>query len=445
MSQAPRPQSNFLQTMLLVSMVFMGYLLITNAFRPVDDTRTTAQVRAELERLNAERMDVSIARLFETYRRKVEADAAAGRISSQQALALKLQGATLVADTQFKAGYMRGELARFNAAYVLLNRWYRRHGNDPVWTQEVRVAAEREHPRTVVTPAQVYEEVQREMSERYKDDLILGVVPGWRIIDFLVGLTGHVPGFSYAFAAFILALLVRAIIWPLAQNQLMWGRKMMQLQPLVKEIREKYQKKGGARMTPQEQQKLQVETMGLYRTYGINPVAGCLPALVQFPFFILVYYCMVHYRFEFKNGTFLWINPATSEAMGRWFAPSLGDMDVPLLIIYGISMIITTLLAPVSDPANARLYRGLGIFLAIFFTITMFFWPFPSAFVLYWIFLNVFATIQSLRAYRLPLPPLVKVNAPHGAAIPVDPTMNGTMFGKTGTPKAHKPKPKRKK
>lgn len=444
MSQPAKPQGNFLQTMLLVTMVFMGYLLITNSFRGAPDDRQLEEVKASMVRLNAERKDLSIAREFEVYKRKVDEQLRAKKLTDKRALELKLEGATLVADTQYKGGFLQNDLNRFNNAYALLNGWHRDHATEPMWTQEVTVAAEKEHPRTIVTPKLVYDDVQSEMSRRYKDDLIMGFVPGWKIIDSLVAMTGRVPSFSYVFAAFVLALVVRAIVFPLAQRQLMWGRKMSQLQPLVKELRAKYEKKG-QRIAPQDQQKLQMETMQLYQTYGINPVAGCLPAFVQLPFFILVYVCMTHYRFEFKAGTFLWVNPSTSASVGSWIAPSLGDMDVPLLIIYGISMIVTTLLTPVSDPSNARTQRMIGVGMAVFFTITMFFWPFPSAFVLYWIFLNLFATAQSLRAYRLPLPPLVKVNAPNGAVIPVKPTLNGTMFGSTGTPKAHKPKPKRKK
>jgi YidC/Oxa1 family membrane protein insertase len=73
----------------------------------------------------------------------------------------------------------------------------------------------------------------------------------------------------------------------------------------------------------------------------------------------------------------------------------------------------------------------------------MFFWPLPSAFVLYWVFTNVFATIQMLRAYRMPAPPLVKVNAPGGGVYPTDLTKtNGAITGK-GTPVRHRAKKKK--
>src|SRR5204862_4714319 len=121
--------------------------------------------------------------------------------------------------------------------------------------------------------------------------LVYGIFPVYKIIDSLFSLTGSVPSFIYAFAAFLLALVVRAIIFPLAQKQLMWGRKMQQLAPLVKEIREEYTDKKTKQVTNQAE--LQQRTMALYAEYGINPLAGCLPAVVQLPLFLTVYQFML--------------------------------------------------------------------------------------------------------------------------------------------------------
>jgi YidC/Oxa1 family membrane protein insertase len=119
-----------------------------------------------------------------------------------------------------------------------------------------------------------------------------------------------------------------------------------------------------------------------------------------------------------------------------------------LILIYGISMVVTSLLTPVSDPSNAKQSRLLGVGLSVFFGIVMFFWPVPSAFVLYWVFTNILATAQSLWAYRLPLPPLQKKNTPTGgifsaqAASSTGPLTAGPR--KTGVPQRHKPKKKKK-
>lgn len=443
MSQ-PNPKANFIQTLLLMAVIYLG---ITFFLRPggggAPDTRKVNEIYAQMLELNRQIRDNSIEKELPKLNTAADAALKANTIDATQAERYKLQGAVLVADTRLKAAIQRNELARANLAYMALQGRHRSMQNNPLWVEPVTISGHKDFPRTSVTAQQMYADASARLNNFYKQDLILGFIPGYQMIHVLVEVTGSIPWFSYAFAAFLLAMVVRALIWPLAQRQLMWSRQMTQLQPYVKELQDAYAKKdpsGSFRSSPEFQQKM----MGLYKEYGINPAAGCLPALAQMPLFLLVYQCMVHYRFEFLNGTFLWINPGTSAASNGFIAPNLGEMDYILLVIYGISMVVTTLLAPVSDPTNAKQQRIMGVSVAVFFTVMMFFWPLPSAFVLYWIFTNVFSTIQSLRAYRLPLPPLVKVNAPHGAVLPVaTPSLNGGMFGSTGSPKS-KPKPKRK-
>ena len=104
----------------------------------------------------------------------------------------------------------------------------------------------------------------------------------------------------------------------------------------------------------------------------------------------------------------------------------------------------------------------MGIGISCLFTFFMFTGAFPvvSGFVLYWTFTNIFATVQSLRAYRLPLEPLQKVNTKDGGVYPTDPSQvfpwmkaakdkptppkNGKpsidTSKKTGKPQQHKPK-----
>jgi len=83
-------------------------------------------------------------------------------------------------------------------------------------------------------------------------------------------------------------------------------------------------------------------------------------------------------------------------------------------------MVTATLLTPVSDPSQAKQQRWMGAGISIIFTFFMFTGAFPvvSGFVLYWTFTNILATAQSLRAYRMPLPPLLKLNAQGGGVLP---------------------------
>ncbi|MBI3721866.1 MAG: membrane protein insertase YidC [Fimbriimonas ginsengisoli] len=263
----------------------------------------------------------------------------------------------------------------------------------------------------------LFDHARETLSQANQRDLTYGILPGYDIIDFLVRMSGSRPGLSYWLACLILAVLVRAAVYPLSQKQYMWGRQMGQLQPLTREIKEKYK---------DDVQTQGLKTMELYREYGMNPYAGCLPALIQLPLFLTVYQFMLRYRFEFQKGTFLWINPSIDISNG-WFAPNLGMEDKLLVIFYAITMVVSTLLMPITDPSNARQQRLISVGISVVFAASMLFgaFPVPAAFILYWTFTNILATAQAIRAYRSPLPPLVKVNSPTGGVYPAPSVKTG--------------------
>ncbi|MEJ5170622.1 MAG: membrane protein insertase YidC [Fimbriimonadales bacterium] len=424
-----RPQSNFFQTLLMVTVIFLAVQMFLGSSNRAPDTSTLQETIAKMRELNAQVRDDSISRLKPVALGKLSDAEKKNEITKEQADRTRLEIQVLVSDTLLKAGTRLKDFNKLTIAYNDLSALESQFRDKPVWRERFRVGMDKEFPRTETSAEELKTLTGQKLRELGMSTPVWGFFPGFQMVDFLVRITGSVPSFSYAFAGLLLAIFVRALVWPLAQKQLMFGRQMAQLQPLAAELREKY--------TGQE---LQQKTMELYREYGINPMAGCFPALIQMPLFLLIYTSMLHYRFEFEKGTFLWIGSSLSEKYPWFFAMNLGHKDYLLIILYGISMVVTTLLTPVSDPNNARQQRLMGISIAVLFAIMMFFWPVPSAFVLYWIFTNILATIQSLRAYRLPVPPLVKINAPGGGVFPVDPKTVGGV--RTGAPKVHKTKKK---
>ena len=422
-----RPQSNFFQTLLMVTVIFLAVQMFMGSGNRAPDTSTLPETIAKMRELNAQVKDDSISRLKPIALGKLSDAEKKKEITPEQADRTRLEIQVLVSDTLLKAGTRLKDFNKLTVAYNDLSALEAQYKDKPVWRERFRVGPDKDFPRTETSAEELKALTGQKLRELGMSTPVWGFFPGFQMVDFLVRITGAVPSFSYAFAALLLAIFVRALVWPLAQKQLMFGRQMAQLQPLAAELREKY--------TGQE---LQQKTMELYREYGINPMAGCFPALIQMPLFLLIYTSMLHYRFEFEKGTFLWIGSSLSERYPWFFAMNLGHKDYLLIILYGISMVVTTLLTPVSDPSNARQQRLMGISIAVMFAIMMFFWPVPSAFVLYWIFTNILATIQSLRAYRLPVPPLVKVNAPGGGVFPVDPKTVGGV--RTGAPKVHRKK-----
>ncbi len=438
-----------MQTLLLALVLFLGFQLFFGPRGP-GDTRTSDTILTSLRELNAKAEDPvqrgAVASRVQSERslldRRTREEEQAGKLTAGQGKERRLEAMVLTGHTLMRAGAVGQDTGPLTVAYFMMNAEDKQFGEE-LWSRKsFAVKASESFPASELSAKLLLEQVIGELHTQSKNHLILGFLPGFRFIDYLVNLTGAIPGFSYAFAAFLLALIVRALIWPLAQKQYLWGRQMSRLQPLVKELKERYTDKKTGKLT--NMQEFNQKQMALFREYGFNPMAGCLPMLIQIPYFLIVYQCMVQYRFEFQKGSFLWINPSLGQASGGWVAPNLGERDYILVAIYAVSMVVTTMLTPVTDPSNMRQQRIMGVGIAVFFSITMFFYPLPSAFVLYWVFTNLFTTAQMLRAYRMPLPALVKVNAPGGGVLPVEPTprSNGQPRS-TGVPVKHRPKKKR--
>ncbi|CAN5729897.1 hypothetical protein BH11ARM2_BH11ARM2_31060 [soil metagenome] len=421
MAKPARPKGNFLQTALLMAAIFIGMqLLFPNKGNQGttygnQQVETPAQMRTALLDADAKLNDVSANRLLQAYNGAIDSQVKENKLTEANAQARKIEAAVIAADAQYKAGIARNDTSRMRNAYHTLVGFQNRYQNSPEWQREYGVPDTTQDQRfgwSAWTGESLYQKVVDSISERGKHDLIWGFIPGgYSLVDGLVRLTGANPSLSYALAALFLAFLVRAAVFPLAQKQIMAGRYMAQLVPLLNDIKKQYEG---------DQPTIQRKTMELYSEYGVNPVAGCLPAFVQVPLFLTVYQCMLLYQFEFQKGTFLWVNPNTAKLAPGLIAPNLGQLDPALIIVYGIMMVISTLMTPVSDPTQIKQQRLMGIGMSIIFPVGMLFglFPVPGAFVLYWTFLLMFSSLQSYRAYRLPLAPLQKVNTPTGGVFP---------------------------
>jgi YidC/Oxa1 family membrane protein insertase len=170
-------------------------------------------------------------------------------------------------------------------------------------------------------------------------------------------------------------------------------REMQKLQPLMTKIREKYK---------DDRERMNKELMGLYRTYKVNPLGGCLPMLIQIPVFIALY-AVLSSAIELRHAPFmLWIDDLA--APDRLFSLpfSIPFMNPPygipvLTLLMGASMFITQKLTPtVGDPAQAKIM----MFLPIMFTVM--FINFPSGLVLYWLTQNIISIGQQYRINRKP-------------------------------------------
>lgn len=206
---------------------------------------------------------------------------------------------------------------------------------------------------------------------------------------------------NWGWAIIGMTIVVRGIIWPLHRKSYMSMKRMSQLQPLMKELKEKY---------PNDPNKLNMEMMKLYQKFGINPVSGCLPMIIQIPIFF-AFYRVLQSATELRGEPFIfWVKdlarPDTVFDISLPFSvPFIGtELPVNILpILMGITMVVQMRLTPqTGDKMQQRIMNLMPI---MFFA---FCYNFASALALYWTTQNIISIGQTYLIRRLPEPKLEK-------------------------------------
>jgi len=184
---------------------------------------------------------------------------------------------------------------------------------------------------------------------------------------------GHVG--NYGVAIILLTLGIRILLFPLMHTSTVSMRKMAKVQPRVKEIQAKYKKK---KSDPQARANMNQEMMALYKEEGVNPMAGCLPLLVQLPLLWALYKLFLS-AIELRHAPFiLWITDLSAK-----------DPLYVTPVLMTATMWLQQRLAPqAGDPQQQRLMRMMPLIFGIMFL------QFPSGLVLYWLANNVITIIQ---------------------------------------------------
>ncbi len=202
----------------------------------------------------------------------------------------------------------------------------------------------------------------------------------------------------------VLALLIRLVFWKLNVAQFKAMISMQKVAPEMKKLQARYK---------DDSKKLQEETMRLYKEHNVNPLAGCLPMLVQYPIIICVYWVVMLHRGLYEHTKFLWVGSslvAKPFALpgSEVFASSLARPDVTMLVLYMLSMYLslrfTTM--PATDPQQANTNKIMQIVSPLMIGFIGFRSQWPSAMVLYWLSYNVLTMAQQfymLRQYHEPL------------------------------------------
>jgi YidC/Oxa1 family membrane protein insertase len=182
---------------------------------------------------------------------------------------------------------------------------------------------------------------------------------------------------NWGFAIIVLTILIKIALYPLQHKQNVSMKKMQRVQPKVEAIKAKYKK---SRTDAEQRNRMNVEMMELYKKEGINPMAGCLPLLLQLPI-LWGFYNLLSRAIELRGAPWiLWIRDLSEK-----------DPTYILPILMTLTMFLQTYLMPATgDPAQRRM------FLIMPFIFGFMFKDFPSGLVLYWLVQNVLTIIQQL-------------------------------------------------
>lgn len=188
-------------------------------------------------------------------------------------------------------------------------------------------------------------------------------------------------GYAYAFAIIALTLILKGLLWPLQNRATKSMKKMQALTPKMNELRDKY-KDDPARMNQ--------ETMKLYKDYGINPLAGCLPMVIQLPIFV-GFYRMLGTAIELRNSKFLWVHDLSRpDTIFTLNVAGLAHIPInPLPLLMGASNLWMMSVTPKSgDAAQQRMM----IFMPLIFLYICY--NYASGLALYMMVGNLFSIVQ---------------------------------------------------
>ncbi|MBS4175193.1 YidC family membrane integrase SpoIIIJ [Bacillus sp. FJAT-49736] len=192
-------------------------------------------------------------------------------------------------------------------------------------------------------------------------------------LSLLIIKVAQIFGNSFGISIIVVTILIRLVILPLMIKQTKSTKAMQILQPEMLELRKKYSSKDA-----KTQQQLQQEMMKLYQKYNINPLAGCLPLVIQMPI-LYGFYHAINRTPDIRDSSFLWFD--------------LGSHDYILAIVAGITTFIQQKIM-MSGPQGQNPQMAIMLWVMPIMIIVVA-WNLPAALPLYWIVGNIFMIIQT--------------------------------------------------
>ncbi len=180
---------------------------------------------------------------------------------------------------------------------------------------------------------------------------------------------------NYGAAIILLTILIKMVLYPLTVKQIKSMKALQELQPKMKKLQDQYKS---------DPQRMQQEMARLYENAGVNPLAGCLPLLVQMPILMAIYYALRDMTYV-GDPSFFWV-------------PSLSEAD-PYHILPVVSAITTYVVSVQTTPSDGGAQGKIMMYMMPLF-IGWISWNFAAGLVLYWITMNFVQGLQQWFMFR---------------------------------------------
>ncbi len=200
---------------------------------------------------------------------------------------------------------------------------------------------------------------------------------------------------NWGVSIILMTIVLKLAMYPLTKKSSMATLKMQELQPKIKEIQEKH---------GSNKEKMNMEMAKFYKEAGYNPMAGCLPLLIQFPLIFAMFGLFKNY-FEFRGAMFIpgWIPdlsmPDSVGLLPEW-VPFIGGNTISLLpFIYAGSQILFTKITQANASGQQGAMKMMMYAMPLFFFFM--FYNAPSGLLLYWTVSNILQLVQQLTINRM--------------------------------------------
>lgn len=196
------------------------------------------------------------------------------------------------------------------------------------------------------------------------------------LLYFMSLIHSFVPNWGWSIV--IMTIIIKLIFWPLTGKAAESQKGMAKIQAPMAELKKKYEK---------NPQKLQQETMKLFREHGVNPLAGCFPILIQMPIFLGLFY-MLRTAAELRYEPFLWVadlSQADTIAVVAGFPINLFPIIMGATMFYQMQIMPVS---PTADPLQQKIFKFMP------FIFLVFLYNFSSGLVIYWTTQNILTIIQ---------------------------------------------------